>query len=191
MTGLRLIDAIFAADRRLAKLAPAQRKVQRDIVVRPHVDAFFDWVHTEYKRPRERGLVATALGYAVNQEEPLRRFLQDGRLRLDNNGSERALRTIAVGRKNWLFFGSDDHASAAGNLFSLIASCKLHGLDPEAYLEGVIRVMPYWPNDRYIELCPKEWARTRARLNDAEMMRPLGHITVPPPPSAEEQSPTS
>jgi len=191
VTGLRLIDAIFAADRRLADLAPAQRKVQRDIVVRPHVDAFFEWVHAEYTRPRERGLVATALGYAINQEEPLRRFLQDGRLRLDNNGSERALRTIAVGRKNWLFFGSDDHASAAGNLFSLIASCKLHGLDPEAYLEGVIRVMPYWPTDRYLELCPKEWASTRARLNDAEMKRPLGHITVPPPPSAEEQSPTS
>lgn len=51
--------------------------------------------------------------------------------------------------------------------------------------------MPYWPNDRYIEFCPKEWARTRARLNDAEMMRPLGHISVPSPPSAEEQSPTS
>lgn len=191
VTGLRLIDAIFAADRQLADLAPAQRKVRRDVVVRPHVDAFFDWVHTEYKQPRERGLVATALGYAVNQKEPLRRFLQDGRLRLDNNGSERALRTIAVGRKNWLFFGSDDHASAAGNLFSLMASCKLHRLDPEAYLEGVIRVMPYWPNDRYIELSPKYWASTRVRLNDAEMKRPLGHITVPPRPSAEEQSPTS
>jgi hypothetical protein len=191
VTGLRLLDALFAADRRLAHLAPAQRKVQRDLVVRPHVDAFFRWVEVEHQKPRERGLVATALGYALHQKEPLRRFLDDGRLRLENNSSERALRTIAVGRKNWLFFGSDDHASAAANLFSLIASCKLHRLEPEAYLQDVIRVMPYWPNSRYIELCPKYWATTRARLNVAELGRPLGHITVPPPPAAEEQGPTS
>jgi transposase len=191
VAGLRLIDAIFAADRPLAELAPAQRKAQRQVVVRPHVDALFEWVKAEHRKPRERGLVATALGYAIRQEEPLRRFLEDGRLRLDNNGSERALRTIAVGRKNWLFFGSDDHASAAGNLFSLIASCKLHRLDPEAYFEDIIRVMPYWPTDRYLELSPKYWATTRARLNDDELKRPLGHITVPPPLAAEKQSPTS
>jgi transposase len=80
-----------------------------------------------------------------------------------------------------MFFGSDDHATAAANIFSLIASCKLHALEPEAYLDEVIRVMPYWPRERYLELAPKYWARTRARLDPAEMARPLGHITVPPP----------
>ncbi|WP_437593393.1 IS66 family transposase [Sorangium sp. So ce1000] len=123
--GLRRINAIFAVDRKLADLAPAQRKVRRDAVVRPLVDAFFAWARAEHARPRERGLVSTALGYALNQEQPLRRFLDDGRLRLENNASERALRSIAVARKSWLFFGSDDHASAAANLFSLVASCKL------------------------------------------------------------------
>jgi len=54
-------------------------------------------------------------------------------------------------RKAWLFFGSDDHATAAANLFSLIASCKLHALDAETYFAEVIRVMPHWPRDRYIE----------------------------------------
>ena len=178
--GLRRIDAIFAADRLLADLAPAQRKVLRERV-RPLVDAFYDWVRAEHARPRERGLVATALGYALNQEAPLRRFLEDGRLRLENNAAERQLRTIATGRHAWLFFGSDDHASAAANLFSLIASCKLHRLDPEAYLAEVIRVMPYWPRDRYLELAPLNWARTRARLDAGELVRPLGTITVPPP----------
>jgi transposase len=85
-----------------------------------------------------------------------------------------------------MFFGSDDHASAAANLFSLIASCKLHGLDPEAYLADVIRAMPYWPRGRYLELAPKYWARTRARLDDAEMARPMGHVTVPAPLPAGE-----
>jgi hypothetical protein len=86
-----------------------------------------------------------------------------------------------------LFFGSDDHASAAANLFSLIASCKLHGLDPEAYLADVIRVFPYWPSDRLLELAPKYWARTRARLEPRELELPLGRISVPPPLAAEEQ----
>jgi hypothetical protein len=117
----------------------------------------------------------------------LRRFLEDGRLRLENNASETASRSIAVGRKAWLVFGSDDHASAAANLFSLVAGCKLHRLDPEAYLADVLRVMPYWPRDRYIELAPKSWAQTRARLLDRERKLPVAPITVPPPPSAEEQ----
>src|SRR5262249_25403159 len=152
------IGAIFAADAALADLAPAQRTVLRDARVRPLVDAFFAWVRAEHARPRERGLVATALGYALNQELPLRRFLEDGRLKMDNNAAERALRSsVATGRKAWLFFGSEDHAQAAANLFSLIASCKLHRLDPETYLAEVIRVMPYWPRARYLELAPKSW----------------------------------
>ncbi len=188
LEGLRKIDEIFAKDRELAELPPSRRKERRDAVVRPLVDAFFAWVATEKKHVTARGLVNTALGYAARQEEPLRRFLDDGRLRLENNAAERALRPIAVGRKNWLFFGSDDHASAAANLFSLVASCKLHGLDPEAYLAEVIRVMPYWPRERYIELAPIRWARTRDRLDAEEMKLPLGHVTVPPPLAAEEQS---
>jgi transposase len=186
--GLRRIDAIFKADRQLATLAPAKRQTQRHTHVRPLVDAFFEWVKEEHARPRERGLVSKALGYAVHQQAPLRRLLEDGRLRLENNAAERALRTIATGRKSWIFFGSDDHAHAAANLFSLVASCKLHALDPEDYLANVLRVMPYWPRDRYIELSPKHWAHTRTRLDPSEMARPLGRVTVPPPHAAQEQA---
>jgi hypothetical protein len=186
--GLARINAIFMADKPLWKLPPAKRHALRQQHVRPLVDSFFEWAKATSAVTTERGLVATALGYAVRQEAPLRRFLEDGRLRLENNGSERALRPIAVGRKNWLFCGSDDHASAAANLFSLVASCKLHGLDPEAYLADVIRVMPYWHRDRYIELAPKYWARTRARLDPTELARPLGHISVPGPPPEEQPS---
>ncbi|HEU4411067.1 MAG TPA: IS66 family transposase, partial [Polyangiaceae bacterium] len=191
LEGLRRVDAIFAADRPLGDLPPSKRKARRDVVVRPLVDAFFAWVKAEHARPRERGLVASALGYALRQEGPLRRFLDDGRLRLENNAAERALRPISIGRKNWLFFGSDDHAQAAANLFSLVASCKLHGLDPEAYLADVLRVMPDWPRERYLELCPRDWTRTRARLDPLELDRPLGHVTVPPALAAEEQRSTS
>lgn len=126
------------------------------------------------------------------QKEPLCRFLEDGRLPLTNNHSERALRSpICAGRKAWLFFGSDDHANAAANLFSLIVSCQLHGLDPETYLTGIIRIVPLWPRDRYLELAPKYWAATRARLDPDELAKELGPLTVPPPPSSEEQSAAS
>jgi hypothetical protein len=184
--GLRRIDAIFEADRALADLAPAQRKLRRDAVVRPLVDAFFRWVDAERAAPLARGYAASALGYAHNQQTPLRRFLDDGRLRLENNASERALRTIAVGRKAWLFFGSDDHAHAAATIFSLVASCKLHDLDPEAYLTDVLRVLPYWPRDRFLELAPKYWQATRERLDRDELAKPLGRVTVPAKAAAQE-----
>lgn len=87
---------------------------------------------------------------------------------------------LATARKAWLFFGSDDTAEAAANLYSLIAGCKLHGLDPERYLAEIIRVMPYWPRDRFLELAPAYWAQTRARLESAEIEAELGAITVPP-----------
>ena len=89
-----------------------------------------------------------------------------------------------------LFFGSGDHAQAAANVFSLIASCVLHRLDAEGYLTDIVRVLPYWPRDRYLELAPKSWARTRARLDEAELKLPIGHVTVPPPLPAEQQPST-
>jgi transposase len=180
---------LFQLEERWASLAPKQRHERRQLAARQLVADFFDWAKRVYERVRGvRGLVSAAFGYAVRQEDALRRFLDDGRLPMTNNGSERAVRPIAVGRKAWLFFGSDDHAEAAANLFSLIASCDLHGLEPELYLTEIIRVMPYWPRDRYLELAPKYWARTRARLLERELALPLGHITVPPPLAPEEQT---
>jgi transposase len=186
--GLRRINDIFLADAKLAELSPAQRKIKRDADVRPLVDEFFAWAKAEKLKLTGRGLAATAIGYALNHEEAFRRFLEDGRLLLENNRAERALRSIATARKSWLFFGSDDHASSAANLFSLVASCKLHRLDVEAYLTDVIRLIPYWPKDRLLELAPKFWADTRARLDPEEMKLPIGPVTMPPPKAAEEQS---
>lgn len=84
-----------------------------------------------------------------------------------------------VGRKNWMFYGSDVHAEAAAALFSLIASCRLHRLDAERYLSEVARVVPYWPRERYLELAPKNWVGTRGKLLETELAAPAGAITVP------------
>jgi transposase len=182
---------LFDLEAEWTHLAPAQRHARRQLVSRPLVDDFFTWAAVQYARVKDtRGLVATAFGYAVRQEAALRRFLDDGRLPMTNNHSERALRGIAVGRRAWLFFGSDDHASAAANLLSLIASCELHRIDPETYLAEIIHLLPYWPRDRYLELAPKYWTATRARIPAAELQVEIGDITVPPPLPAQQQSAT-
>jgi hypothetical protein len=191
--GLLRIRKLYAIDQAWDELPPAARLEKRKSILKPFVDEFFDWVRAQNDlTSTERGLVNKALGYALRQESALRRFLEDGRLRMDNNQSENALRIVASGRKAWLFFGSDDHAEAAANLYSLIAGCKLHGIDPERYLAEVIRVMPYWPRDRYLELAPAFWTQTRVRLDQTELAAELGHISVPPPASdTPEQPPAS
>ena len=186
--GLLRMRALFKLEEGWADLAPKQRHERRQRVSRPMLDEFFAWAEGVFERVRGvRGPVATAFGYVIRQGDALRRFLDDGRLRLENNASERALRSIATGRKAWLFIGSDDHAQAAANIFSLVASCRLHGLDVESYLTDVIRVMPYWPPERYLELAPKYWVATRRRIPKRELELALGPVTVPPP--AEQQPP--
>jgi transposase len=178
------IHRLFEFERAWSDAPPAKRKALRDQFSRPLVDAFFIWAEAEYQKVKDqRGLLRSAFGYAVRQKSALRAFLDDGRLRLENNASERELRRVAVGRKAWLFVGSDDHAQASANLFSLIASCKLHGLDPEAYLRDLIRVLVHWPSDRYLELAPRHWPATRARLDPRELELPLGYLTVPDRPT--------
>jgi transposase len=152
--------------------------------MRPEIESFFAFVESEWQRVKDqRGLLRSALGYAMNQKDALVRFLEDGRLKLDNNRSERALRKIAVGRKNWLFVGSDDHAASTAALLSMIASAKLHDLDPEEYLRDLFRVLPHWPAERYLELAPKSWPATRARLDQDELDAQIGVLTIPPAPT--------
>lgn len=182
------IRQFFKLEEQWQKMSPSKRKEKRGKILAPIMRAFFDWLRPQHEQVKDvRGLLSTATGYAVRHEAALLRFLDDGRLPLTNNHSERAIRSIAVGRKNWLFCGSDDHAKAAANLFSLIASCRIHDLDPETYLAEIIRIMPLWPRDRYLELAPRYWAATRARLDVEELAREIGPITVPPAAPAEQQ----
>jgi hypothetical protein len=178
--GLHRIQALYRADAELRELPPIERKARRLTAVAPLIDDFFAWVARVRQTEPGRTLATKALGYATNQEDELRRVLLDGRLPLDNTRSERALRTIVVGRKNWLFYGSEVHAESAAAIFSIIASCRLHRLDPLNYLTEVLRVLPFWPRERYLELSPLHWSATRATLDQSQLERPAGLITVPP-----------
>jgi transposase len=188
--GLFRIRRLYQLEETWKDKPPDEIKRLRNVYSRPLVDDFFTWAAREYDKVRaQRGLLRSGLGYFIRQQQALLRFLEDGRLRLDNNHSELQLRRIAVGRKAWLFVGSDDHAVSAGHLFSLIASARLHGLDPEAYLRDLFRVLGHWPRNRYLELAPKYWAATRARLDPAQLAAELGPLTIPPPldPPAQQQ----
>ncbi len=181
LQGLLRIRAIYAADHVVQRAPTAERKALRDAHVRPLVDDFFTWAHAARAVTPGRNLATKALGYAANQEAELRRIFDEGDLPLDNTRAERALRKIVVGRKSWMFYGSDTHAEAAAAIFSVIASCRLHGLDPFQYLEEILRVLPYWHRDRYLELAPKYWRATRGRLRPDELATPISAFEVPPP----------
>jgi len=180
LQGLLRIRAIYAADRVVQRAPAADYTMLRGQHVRPLVDDFFAWVQATKPVTAGRNLATKALGYATNQEAELRRVLENAKLPLDNTRAERALRKIVVGRKAWMFYGSDTHAEAAAAIFSVIASCRLHGLDPFQYLEEVLRVLPYWPRDRYLELAPKYWRATRGRLRPDELASPISAFVVPP-----------
>ena len=191
--GLARLGRVFALERKWKDRSFVELTALRQAHARPHLEAFFTWAEEEFTRVKDqRGLLRSALGYCVRNKAALMRYLDDGRLEPTNNGSERALRSIAVGRKAWLFVGSDDHAESAGHLLTLIASARLHALDPEAYLRDLLRVLPHWPRDRFLELAPRSWARTRDRLDPAELAADVGLLTIPPAiDPATEQQPSS
>lgn len=177
--GLMRIRAIYAADRACQRVPRGERTAYRIAHLGPLFDEFFTWARRAQETVSGGNLATKALGYALNQETELRRVLADGDIPLDNTRAERALRKIVVGRKNWMFYGSDTHAEAAAAIFSLVASCRLHRLDPFVYLEEVLRVLPYWPRDRYLELAPAHWSATRDRLDPQELDLQIGSFAVP------------
>lgn len=177
------IGKIFELDARFRKGNPPSKiKKLRSRHLRPLVEDFLEFAAAEYEKVKsERGSLRSALGYSVRQADALRAFLDDGRLRLDNNLSEAELRKVVRIRDASLFAGSDDHAESAGHILSMIASARLHNLDPERYLRDVIRVLPYWPRERYLELTAKHWTATRSKLDPTQLAAELGVIDVPAP----------
>lgn len=186
---LARVMRMFQLERLWSERSPDERKALRDRHLRVHVVSFFVFVEEQFERVKhQRGMLRSALGYCVRQKDALMRFLDDGRLEMTNNRSERQLRRVATGRHAWLFVGSDDHGQAAGNLMTLIASARLHKLDPEEYLRDIFRVLPGWPSKRYLELAPRYWRQTRARLVGDELECDIGWLTVPEPPLETSKS---
>lgn len=176
------IGKLFELDERYRKGNPPSKiKELRQRHLKPLVHEFLAFATEQYERCKnERGSLRSAFGYCVRQADALSRFLEDGRLRMDNNLSESALRKVVIIRDSALFAGSDEHAESAGHILSLIASARLHGIEPQQYLRDLIRVLPYWPRQRFLELAPKFWAATRSRIDAVQLAKEIGVIDVPP-----------
>ena len=160
---LEWIRKLFEIERRNSMASAEQRLAARREFSRPIIDAFEAWCDEESSRVLDETPVARGIGYARNQRAALRRFLSDGRLPIHNNWSERELRREAVGRKNWLFVGSDDGGRVNATFVSLIASCRLHSLDPLEYLRDLLCLLPGWNVQRVLELAPSKWRETSLR----------------------------
>ena len=121
------------------------------------MDDLKDWLAAQRRRLAPKSGLAQAFGYALTHWRALARYAEDGRLEIDNNRAENTLRGVALGRKNWLFAGSDAGGGRAALIYSLIESCKLNGLDPYAYLRDVLSRIADHPIKRIDELLPWNW----------------------------------
>lgn len=117
------------------------------------------WLDAQQGAVLPKSPIGAAVTYAINQWEALNRYLDDGDLAIDNNAAENALRGIAIGRKNFLFLGSDRGGRTPATLYSLIQSAKRHALDPFAYLRDLFLRIPTHPNKEIHRLLPDHWKR--------------------------------
>jgi transposase len=161
--GIALIGKLFELERLHKTSPPDNRLTARKAISKSVADDFFAWCDRESMRVLDETPISKAIQYARNQREALLRFLDDGRLPIHNNLSERELRREAVGRNNWLFVGSDEGGETNATFVSLIASCHLHKLEPAAYLRDLFCLLPGWNFQNVLELSPLHWSATVAR----------------------------
>lgn len=157
---LRRIAELYAIEATIRSQTAETRQSVRHIKSRPLVAAMKTWLEAELDRVPPRGGIADAMRYALARWSALAKFLDDGRIELDNNTVERAIRPIALGRKNHLFAGSDGGAARWATVCSLIATAKLNDVEPFAYLKDVLeRMTEGHPMSRLDDLLPWNWAR--------------------------------
>jgi len=151
------IGKLYEIERAAKTLDPEQRYALRQEKAGPLLEEFFEWAVSTKAAVLPKSPIGKATGYALSNWDALRRYLDDPELAIDNNTAEQAVRAIALGRKNWLFFGSDRGGHAAAIHFSLIASARRHNLDPFAYLQDLLTRIPTHPNRQIHELFPDHW----------------------------------
>jgi transposase len=185
---LGLIKLLFEIERQAKKSSPAERLVARQAFSKPILETFFTWCDRESLHVLDESPIAKAIQYARNQREELCQFLNDGRIPCHNNLSESELRREAVGRKNWIFLGSDDGGETNATFVSLLASCQHHEIEPTGYFTDLFCLLPGWNVQQILELAPVHWKRTSQRDDVRRLLESNVHrrisLGLPVPPVA-------
>jgi transposase len=154
---VRRIDALFAIERSINGKSPEVRIAVRRSSSRPLVDALETYMREQLTKLSRGHDLAKAIQYMLKRWPAFTLFLDDGRVCLSNNAAERGLRGIALGRKSWLFCGSDRGGERAAAMYSLIVTAKMNGVDPQAWLADIIARIAAHPAQRLDELLPWNW----------------------------------
>jgi transposase len=158
---VRRIDAIFEAERAINGAPAVGRLAVRQAHIAPLVADFETWMRAQRGRMSRHAEVGKAMDYMLKRWEAFTRFLADGRICLTNNAAERALRGAALGRRSWLFAGSDRGGERAAAMYSLIVTAKLNDVDPRAWLADVLARIADHPASRVHELLPWHWKKAQ------------------------------
>lgn len=161
---MRRIDELFEIERTINGKTPEQRLAVRQAQSKPLIIVLEAWLRNQRDRLSSKSDTVKAINYCLTRWIAFTRFLDDGRICLSNNAAERAVRGIAVGRKNWNFAGSDAGGQRAAAVYTLIETCKMNDVDPQAWLADVLARLPDHPAKRIDELLPWHWkARQQAQ----------------------------
>lgn len=163
LEAVRRIDALFDIERAINGLDASQRKTVRQEQSAPLVADLESWMRAERANLSRHNEIAKAMDYVLKRWRAFTRFLEDGQICITNNAAERALRGVALGRKSWLFAGSDRGGQRAAAMYSLIVTCKLNDVDPQAWLADVLARIADHPVQKLDELLPWNWAADQAR----------------------------
>jgi transposase len=151
---LERIAALYAIEEQIRGLPPDERRAVRQAHSRPLLDALHGWLQQTLATLSQKSAMAKAIRYALTRWVALGRYCDDGRIEIDNNAAERALRCVALGRKNYLFVGSDAGGDRAAAIYSLLGTAKLNGRNPEAFLREVLTRIAEHPVNRIADLLP-------------------------------------
>ena len=157
---LERIGELYEIEKRVRSSPAAERERIRRTEAAPKVAALKLWLERQLARLPTKSETAKAIRYALTRWQALKRYLGDGRIEIDNNAAERAIRPIALGRKNGLFAGSDRGGERAAGILSLIETARLNGLDPERYLRDVLTRIADHPINRIADLLPWNITKT-------------------------------